>query len=97
MRIDQNLPISEAIQPERVSGTTAGQSSATSTPGTPGPDAGVSLNSQQLQAALEATPDIRQDKVASLRQAMGDGTYHVSSEDLAGAIYNALITKTNRP
>jgi flagellar biosynthesis anti-sigma factor FlgM len=94
MRIDQNLPISETVQSERVSGTTTGQANSTSKSDSSTPDVGVSLSSQQLQATLDATPDIRQDKVAALQKAMREGTYNVSSQDLAGAVYNSLIQKT---
>jgi len=92
MRITQNLPISEVSQSERVSGTN-GQASSTSKSAATQPQSDVSA-SQQLRAKLEQTPEIRQDRVAALRQAMQDGTYKVSSQDLANAVFNGAMQKT---
>ena len=91
MRIDQLTPISDTSATEQVSGT-AGQANSTSkTSSVPSEDSGVSLSSQQLRAKLEETPDIRQDRVAALRKAMQDGTYHVSNEDLANSMLNSAF------
>jgi negative regulator of flagellin synthesis FlgM len=103
MRIDQNLPISDTtIQSERVSGTKTGQANSTSqsssTTGTSSSSAssssGVSVFTQQMQATLAATPDIRQDKVAKLQAAMQNGTYNVSSQDIANSMFNTMVQKT---
>ena len=99
MRIDQNLPISEAVPSERVSGTTTGQANSTSksnnaSSSSTAPNSGVSIFTQQMQATLDATPDIRQDKVEALQKAMQAGTYHVSSQDLASTMYNTMVQKT---
>jgi flagellar biosynthesis anti-sigma factor FlgM len=101
MRIDHNLPIAETIQSERVSGTTTGQSSSTSQTGSASStgdasSSSVSIFSQQMQANLDATPDIRQDKVLELQKAMQNGTYNVSSQDLANAMFNTMVSKTKQ-
>jgi negative regulator of flagellin synthesis FlgM len=38
---------------------------------------------QAARAALASTPDVRETKVAELRQQIADGSYHVESQDLA--------------
>lgn len=95
MRIESNLPVNEAVQSERTSNV-AGQSanSASKSRGTQASDAGVTLSTQELRATLEQTPDIRQEKVAALQKAMQEGTYHVSNQDLANAMFNHLVAKT---
>ena len=92
MRIDQNLPVSEAAQSERLSGTNGQASSTPKTSGTQ-PQSDVT-GSQQLRAKLEQTPEIRQDRVAALKKAMQDGTYKVSNQDLANAVFNGAMQKT---
>jgi flagellar biosynthesis anti-sigma factor FlgM len=48
----------------------------------------VSISTQaqdamRLRAAVSAAPDIRADKVNTLREAIKQGTYHVSAKDIA--------------
>ena len=93
MRIESNQPVTGAVQSERVSGT-KGQATNSASKTSNKPESGVSLTSQALRNKLEQTPDIRQDKVAALQKAMREGTYHVSNQDLANAVYNALVTKS---
>ena len=38
---------------------------------------------QVAKNALANTPDVRQDKIDSLKQRISDGTYNVSAEDFA--------------
>jgi negative regulator of flagellin synthesis FlgM len=44
-----------------------------------------------LVAQALATSDVRSSKVASLQQAIGDGTYSVSSSDVAGKLIQSLL------
>ena len=62
----------------------------TTVPKTEGPDT-VSLSdrARDLKAALRAvqsTPDVREDRIADLRQRIADGTYQVASDVLANDI-----------
>ena len=71
-------------QPE-ASGPTAGSAS----------DA-VSLSEQaktlaSARQAVESAPDIRQDKVDAIKQAISDGTYSVSARQLARKMIDAGI------
>ena len=41
---------------------------------------------QQLKANLGSVPEVRQERVNQLRQAIGDGTFQVSPSQVAGAM-----------
>lgn len=51
--------------------------------------ADLSPASVLLSQAL-SLPDVRTDKVAKIQQALADGTYHVSSADLADKLITTL-------
>src|SRR5271168_2440075 len=40
----------------------------------------------QLRSQLDQAPDVRADKVSSLQSSISNGTYNVSSSDIANAI-----------
>jgi flagellar biosynthesis anti-sigma factor FlgM len=46
---------------------------------------------QQLKANLDGLPDLRQDRVVTLRQAIEEGSYHVSSHQIAQAVSSELL------
>ena len=94
MRIDQITPLTETNASGRISQTSTGRTGSNSTTSVQTPDSAISLSSQQLQAKLAETPDVRQDRVAALRKAMQDGTYRVSNQDLANAMFNLAFQKT---
>ena len=50
----------------------------------------VSSTSSLVAAAL-TTPDVRLDKVAELQTAIGNGSYSVSSSDVASKIVDSLL------
>lgn len=41
---------------------------------------------QRLKAAIDETPDVREEKVAALRDAIEQGRYHVSAAEIAKAL-----------
>ena len=41
---------------------------------------------QKLRAAVAQQPEVRQERVAALRQALADGSHQVSNDQIAGAI-----------
>ncbi len=45
---------------------------------------------QTARRALDNASDVRQDKVADLRQQIEQGTYHVDSKELAGDVLREL-------
>jgi negative regulator of flagellin synthesis FlgM len=48
---------------------------------------------QQLKADLNGLPDLRQERVAALKQAIDEGSYNVSAEQIAQAMSSDLLGK----
>lgn len=96
MRIDAPLPLPENVQSQKVtrSGSSAQQSRLTQADS--GQDqaqlSADSVTVQQLKANLSQVPEIRQDRVDALRQAMSNGSYQVSDQQLGDAIGSDLLT-----
>jgi len=94
MRIDGALPLPENLQTPQAanSGSPAALSSSASVES--GQDqAQLSRDSgtvQQLKTMLSQVPEVRQDRVDALRQAIGNGSYQVSDQQLGDAIGSAL-------
>ena len=96
MKID-NTPLTfpQQAEPQRV-GTT-GSAPAQNLGGTLAltPDsAQLSVDGekvQQLKSDLAAVPDVRQDRVAALQQAIASGSYKVSSQQIAQAMSSDLL------
>jgi negative regulator of flagellin synthesis FlgM len=59
---------------------------------TPQQPDGVTL-SAQLQQKLAQAPDVRQERVAAIKQAMQDGTYNVSDSQLADAMFKEFFNR----
>lgn len=77
------VPSAAPVPGQAGSGNEAGNASDSSTPA-----ATVDFSSQAQQiksatAAVNATPDVREDLVSSLKQRIDSGNYHVSSSDIA--------------
>ena len=96
MRIDAAVPLPENVQAQKV--TRSGSSSQQSNPApvSSGLDqAQLSIDSgtvQRLKANLAQLPDVRQERVNALRQAVGSGSYHISDQQLSDAIGSDLLT-----
>jgi len=96
MRIDAPLPLPENIPTQKVtrSGSSAPQSSAAPAASTQD-QAQLSVDSgtvQQLKSALSQLPEVREDRVNALRQAVSSGSYQVSNQQLADAIGSDLLS-----
>jgi negative regulator of flagellin synthesis FlgM len=95
MKIDAPLAFPEQVGPQRV-GTT-GPSPNQNKAGSAGlsPDeAQFSVDSekvQQLKTDLTGLPDLRQDRVTALKQALEEGSYNVSGEQIAQAMSSELV------
>jgi negative regulator of flagellin synthesis FlgM len=94
MRVDAPLPLPENLQPQKVerSGSSTNQSRLASVESNQD-KAQLSVNSErieQLKAALSRVPEVRQERVDALRQALGKGSYQVTDQQLADAIHSEL-------
>lgn len=47
---------------------------------------------QTAKAAVGSAPDVRMDKIAEIKARMADGTYKVSSQDIAEKIVSGMDT-----
>ncbi|WP_447971736.1 flagellar biosynthesis anti-sigma factor FlgM [Nitrospira sp. M1] len=61
----------------------------------------LSLSSEQgeydhLINAIQQTPDIREEKVKKIKEALESGHYHISSEDIADRIIREAIADSTR-
>jgi negative regulator of flagellin synthesis FlgM len=51
---------------------------------------------QKIQEAAQAAPDVRAEKVAALKEQVDNGTYQVSSEDIAGKMLKNFLLEMNK-
>jgi negative regulator of flagellin synthesis FlgM len=51
---------------------------------------------QKIQEAAQAAPDVRAEKVAALKKQVENGTYQVSSEDIAGKMLKNFLLEINK-
>lgn len=88
MKIDTGGVTANPLQPER--GTRQpGTTTTVATQSTVGDRTTFSSSSATIQNLVTqtlATPDVRQDKVQALRQAVSSGTYQVDTQKLASAM-----------
>ena len=95
MKIDMPLAFPQQAEPQRVG--TAGSSQSQNQEGVSAlsPDlAQFSVDGgkvQQLKGNLAAVPDVRQDRVAALQQAIASGNYNVSGQQIALAMFSDLL------
>lgn len=97
MRIDGALPLPENVQTQKAANS--GSSASPSRPASIGSSweqAQLSLDNQtmqQLKANLAQVPEVRQERVAALSQAVSSGAYQVSDQQLSDAIGSDLLGK----
>lgn len=87
MRIDSNQPISNQVVTEtsaRNSGKAGDASNAAASEGATFSAGKVGVNT--LEAQVLATPEIRQDRVEALRQAISSGNYQLDPAKMADAM-----------
>jgi len=63
------------------------------TPDTDGASISNGTSVSALAAQLKQMPDVRQERVAALRQTVQSGQYQVSDEQLAAALHTQLLGK----
>jgi len=97
MKIDAPLAFPDQVGPQRVGTTGPSQSQNEEGRVSLSPDqAQFSVDGetvQQLKTDLAALPDLRQDRVAALKQAIEAGSYNVSGQQIAQAMSSDLLGK----
>jgi negative regulator of flagellin synthesis FlgM len=101
MRVDAPLSLPDDLQPQKVerSGSSTNQNRLASVKSNQD-KAQLSVDSErieQLKADLSRVPEVRQERVDALRQAIGNGNYQVTDQQLAAAIHSELQTGEPRP
>jgi len=95
MRVDGPLPSPESLQPQNVS--RPGSPTQQNRPAPVDSDqdqAQLSVDNstmQSLKASLSRMPEVRQERVDALRQAISSGSYQVSDQQLSDAISSDLL------
>jgi len=97
MRVDAPSSFSDGLQPDKIGRSgTASQQNRSAPAGSGADQAKLSVNRdtiQQLKSSLSQVPEVRQDRVDALRQAINSGTYQVSDQQLGDAMANDLLGK----
>jgi negative regulator of flagellin synthesis FlgM len=95
MRVDGPFSSPESLPPDQVGRSGSTSQSNRSTPASAGQDeAQLSVDNdtiQSLRASLAQVPEVRQERVAALRQAVSQGSYQVSDQQLGDAMANDLL------
>jgi negative regulator of flagellin synthesis FlgM len=95
MKIDAPLGFPEQVGPQRL-GTTGSPTSQNQAErvGLSPDEVQFSVDGetvQQLKAGLSGLPDLRQDRVVALQQAIAEGRYNVSPQQIAQAMSSELL------
>jgi len=93
MKIDSSNPFPEtqtAFQRVSVSGQNE-SNEVNETPDTDGASLSSGSNVSALTAQVKQMPDVRQERVAALRQAVQSGQYQVSDKQIAEALHAQLL------
>jgi negative regulator of flagellin synthesis FlgM len=95
MKIDASLAFPEQAGPQRVTTTGASPSqNQVESVGLSPDEVQFSVDGekvQQLKADLSGLPDLRQDRVVALKQAIAEGKYNVSDQQIAQAMSSELL------
>jgi negative regulator of flagellin synthesis FlgM len=95
MKIDAPLGFPEQVGPQRL-GTTGSSPSQNQAErmGLSPDEVQFSVDGetvQQLKAGLSGLPDLRQDRVVAVQQAIAEGSYNVSPQQIAQAMSSELL------
>jgi flagellar biosynthesis anti-sigma factor FlgM len=94
MRIGDSLAVPDNQQANQVgSGASSQSQGPADRPGLSSDEVRIFVDGgkvQQLKANLSGLQDSRQEKVSALKQSVNNGTYHVSNEQIANALYSHM-------
>ena len=95
MRVDGPLSVPENLQPDKVARSGSPTQQNRPAPVDSGQDqAQLSVSNQmiqQLKTNLSQVPEVRQERVNALRQAVSNGSYQVSDQQLSDAMGSDLL------
>ncbi len=95
MKIDAPLSFPKSLEPDRAGSTGPSQgSNQADRVGLSQDEVRFSVDGekvQQLKAELTGLPDVRRERVEALKRAVNDGTYQVSNEKIAEAMFRDLL------
>ncbi len=97
MRIDPNARLQQAQDSGEVASGSRGAAAAAAGGELGGDTAQLSLDQarvQSLAAQVNALPEVRQEKVAALGQAVRDGSYQISPEQTAEAVISEMLARS---
>src|SRR5208282_5335482 len=96
MRVDAPLSFPENLQPQKVASSGSPNQPSRAVPVDSGNDqaefSADNATIQQLKANLSQMPEVRQERVNALRQAVSSGSYQVSDQQLSDAIGSDQLT-----
>jgi len=99
MRIDLNTRVSQAADNQKPARRTPHASGSASAPSESGSDqARLSLDRRRmlsLESGVNQLPDVRQERVAGLRQVVQQSGYNVGSDQIADAMISEMTTGSN--
>ena len=97
MRIDSSQPTQNTGDAEQVKRSSQDKTQASKNAATSATDsARISPQSLALQKHLQtvnAQPEVRQDKVDAIKQAIANGTHSVSNQQLGDKMFNDLLKR----
>lgn len=97
MRIDSSQPTQNTGDAEQVKRTQQDKTQSSATAKAAATDSArispESLALQKHMQTIKAQPEVRQDKVDAIKQAMANGTYSVSNQQLGDKIFNELLKR----
>ena len=90
MRINGNSPLSNEIVTGRSDKPASAEQPATATPQDQTSFSSDQTSLSSLEAQVLQTPDIRPDRVAAFKEAIGKGQYAIEPEKIADAMLNEM-------
>jgi flagellar biosynthesis anti-sigma factor FlgM len=54
------------------------------------------MDKKRISEILESNPDVRKNKIAAIKKAIAEGSYHVKTEDIADKMLKELIFELKR-
>jgi negative regulator of flagellin synthesis FlgM len=95
MRIDLNYGPQQIPEQNHTSAQNSAATASSATSGAMGEDqaqlSGAHVQVQALAAQASQLPEVRQERVQALREAIQSGHYHVSPEKVAGALLVHMV------